>query len=178
MGWMDGMDKWMGCNRMEQDGRTGWEGRMGWMNGWDRMDGMGWIGQDGMGQDGWMDEWGEGEQYIRDQMIPCQLNVISAHWLLTHIQSPPLRLAQRTREIQWNLSNVPTHSNDIFPEGHHPRNSPYVAVSLPMKIQKAPRHLKEPLSSQISCLNQPQEYQEVPVLCSPKSLSTELLLLS
>lgn len=70
MGWMDGMDKWMGCNRMEQDGRTGWEGRMGWMNGWDRMDGMGWIGQDGMGQDGWMDEWGEGEQYIRDQMIP------------------------------------------------------------------------------------------------------------
>ena len=107
------------------------------------------MGWDGMGWDGWM--------------IPCFEKVVSA---------------QSTREIRWNLSNVPTHSTDIFPAGHHPRNSPYVAVSLPMKIQKAPRHLKEPLSSQISCLNQPQEYQEVPVLCSPKSLSTELLLLS
>lgn len=44
--------------------------RMGWMNGWDGMVGMGW--------DGWM--------------ILCFEKVVSAHWLLTHIQSPPLRL--------------------------------------------------------------------------------------
>ena len=49
MGWMDGMDKWMGWNRMEGWDGMGW--KMGWMNGWDRMDGMGWDGMDGMGWD-------------------------------------------------------------------------------------------------------------------------------
>ena len=78
MDWM-GRDEWdgMGC-----DGMDGWDGMDEW-------DGMGW---DGMGWDGWIYEWGEGEQYSRDQMIPCCKSVISTHWLLTDIQSPPLRL--------------------------------------------------------------------------------------
>lgn len=46
---------------------------IGW-GGW--MDGMGW------------DEW----------MITCFEKVVSAHWLLTHIQSPPLRLLRKVHE--------------------------------------------------------------------------------
>ena len=37
-----------------------------------------------MGWDGWM--------------IPCFEKVVSAHWLLTHIQSPPLRLLRKVHE--------------------------------------------------------------------------------
>ena len=54
------------------------------------------MGWDGMGWNG-MDEWGEGEKYSRDQIIPYYVKVISAHWLLTHIQSPPLRLLRNVQ---------------------------------------------------------------------------------
>ena len=46
-----------------------------------------------------MDRWGEGAWYSRDQMIPrLKKKDLSAHWLLTHIQSPPLRLLRNVRE--------------------------------------------------------------------------------
>lgn len=62
----------------------------------------GWMGLNEMDLGGWIDGWGEGEWYNRDQMIPCFERAISAHWLLTHIQSLPLRLLHQ--EIWWNLT--------------------------------------------------------------------------
>ena len=72
----------------------GWDGMDGWMDGW--------MGLNEMDLGGWIDGWGEGEWYNRDQMIPCFERAISAHWLLTHIQSLPLRLLHQ--EIWWNLT--------------------------------------------------------------------------
>ena len=81
MGWMGGMDKWMGWD--------GWDA-IGWKDGMDEWmvwDGIAWDGMDEMGWDGmgWMDN-------------TLFWKVVSAHWLTTHIQSPPVTLLRNVQE--------------------------------------------------------------------------------